>query len=129
MADTGASRLAGLELDSGKSGDALLPSARAVEFRMTGKADAPQSTLSLWYREPAAIWEEALPVGNGFLGAMVFGGVPTERVQFNEHTVWTGRPHSYAHDGAVKALPEMRRLLQKMRQLENKEYRVPSSSA
>jgi alpha-L-fucosidase 2 len=67
--------------------------------------------LSLWYRAPAVKWEEALPVGNGHLGAMVFGGVAAERIQFNEHTVWTGQPHSYARAGAVKALPEIRRLL------------------
>jgi hypothetical protein len=115
VANTGASRLVGPELDSDEPGGALLSSARAAELPMTNKADAPQSTLSLWYRQPAAMWEEALPVGNGFLGVMVFGGVPTEHIQFNEHTVWTGRPHSYAHDGAAKALPEMRRLLQEMR--------------
>ena len=61
---------------------------------------------------PANNWNEALPVGNGYMGAMVFGGVTTEHIQFNEHTVWTGQPHSYAHEGAVKFLPEIRRLLQ-----------------
>jgi alpha-L-fucosidase 2 len=85
-------------------------------------ADAPRppeaSPLSLWYRAPAEKWEEALPVGNGHLGAMVFGGASTEHVQFNEHTVWTGRPHSYARPGAVQALPELRRLLFEMRSLE-----------
>ncbi|MBM3859052.1 MAG: glycoside hydrolase family 95 protein [Verrucomicrobia bacterium] len=69
------------------------------------------SDLKLWYRQPATAWEEALPVGNGHMGAMIYGGVPTERVQFNEHTVWTGQPHCYAHKGAVKFLPEIRRLL------------------
>jgi alpha-L-fucosidase 2 len=124
VANKGVSRLAGLDLDLSEPGGAFLPSARAAELRMTGKADAPQSALSLWYRQPASTWEEALPVGNGFLGAMVFGGVPTEHIQFNEHTVWTGQPHSYAHDGAVKALPEMRRLLQEMRQLELEAYKI-----
>ena len=42
---------------------------------------------------------------------MVFGGTNKERIQFNEHTVWTGKPHSYAHEGAVKFLPEIRNLL------------------
>lgn len=46
---------------------------------------------------------------------MVFGGVTTERIQFNEHTVWTGKPHDYAHQGAVKFLPEIRRLLEEGR--------------
>ena len=124
LAKTGESRLAGLEPDSSKPGGALLPSARAAELRMTGKADAPRMPLSLWYRQPAEKWEEALPVGNGHMGAMVFGGVPTEHIQFNEHTVWTGQPHSYAHEGAVKALPEMRRLLQEMRQLEREAFTI-----
>ena len=44
----------------------------------------------LWYRQPAVAWTEALPVGNGRLGAMVFGGTATERLQLNEDTLWTG---------------------------------------
>ena len=52
------------------------------------------------------------------MGAMVFGGVTTERIQFNEHTVWTGKPHDYAHQGAVKFLPEIRRLLEEGRAAE-----------
>ena len=67
--------------------------------------------LQLWYRQPAAKWIEALPVGNGRLGAMVFGGVPEERIQFNEDTLWAGGPRDYAHHGAVRYLPEIRRLL------------------
>ena len=69
------------------------------------------SDLVLWYGEPAAEWTEALPVGNGRLGAMVFGGTAAERIQFNEDTVWQGEPHDYANPGAVEALPEIRRLL------------------
>ena len=67
--------------------------------------------LCLWYTRPAKTWTEALPIGNGYMGAMVYGGVNTEHIQFNEHTVWTGKPHDYAHKGAVKYLPEIRRLL------------------
>ena len=75
--------------------------------------------LTLWYPQPAAKgMSEALPVGNGCIGAMVHGGVPTEHIQFNEHTIWTGQPHSYAHLGATKSLPDIRRLLQEMRKLE-----------
>ena len=81
------------------------------------QAEAPRGGDSiLWYRQPAGTWEEALPVGNGHLGAMVFGGVPEEHIQFNEHTLWTGRPHAYHHEGAVKFLPDIRRLLQEGRQ-------------
>ncbi len=74
--------------------------------------------LCLWYLRPANGWTDALPVGNGQMGAMVFGGITTERIQFNEHTVWTGKPHDYAHEGAAKALPEIRRLLQEGRAAE-----------
>lgn len=70
--------------------------------------DAP---LALRYDTPARNWNEALPVGNGRLGAMVFGGTAEERLQVNEDTVWAGEPHDYAHPGAVKYLPEIRRLL------------------
>jgi alpha-L-fucosidase 2 len=71
----------------------------------------PISPLTLWYRQPASTWLEALPIGNGRLGAMVFGGTAHERIQFNEDTIWTGEPHEYQHEGAAKYLPEIRRLL------------------
>jgi alpha-L-fucosidase 2 len=52
-----------------------------------------QGALTLWYEAPAADWErEALPIGNGALGAMIYGGIAVERVQFNEKTLWTGGP-------------------------------------
>ena len=53
-----------------------------------GEAAPPESPWALWYRRPAARWLEALPVGNGRLGAMVFGGVSTERLALNESTFW-----------------------------------------
>lgn len=65
----------------------------------------------LWYPRPAREWLEALPVGNGRLAAMVFGGVEQERLQLNEGTVWAGGPHDYTHPDAAAALPEIRRLL------------------
>jgi alpha-L-fucosidase 2 len=67
--------------------------------------------MKLWYRQPAQKWTEALPVGNGRLGAMVFGGTEHEQLQFNEDTLWTGEPHEYQHDGAVEYLPTVRKLL------------------
>src|SRR5262249_20385009 len=70
-----------------------------------------QDTLTLWHRRPAALWVEALPVGNGRLGAMVFGGIVHERIQFNESTVWTGQPRDYAHKGAYRSLDRIRELL------------------
>jgi alpha-L-fucosidase 2 len=67
--------------------------------------------LKLWYRQPAEKWTEALPLGNGRLGAMVFGGTLNERVQFNEDTLWTGGPHEYHHEGAAEHLATVRKLL------------------
>ena len=75
-------------------------------------AVAPAEPLTLWYRKPAKKWEtEALPVGNGRLAAMVFGGVNNERIQFNEETVWDGVPTDYTNPQALEALPEVQRLL------------------
>jgi len=65
----------------------------------------------LWYRAPAANWNEALPIGNGRLGAMVFGGVADERLQLNEETVWAGQKLDRINPKAAGALPEIRRLL------------------
>ena len=80
--------------------------------RLAGDAAGPpDEPLSLWYRKPAAQWVEALPVANGRLGAMVFGGIRRERIQFNEHTVWTGEPHEYQHPGAYRSLQTLRELL------------------
>jgi len=72
---------------------------------------AAEAPLRLWYRQPAKTWVEALPVGNGRLGAMVFGGVTEERVQLNEDSVWSGRPQDADNPAAKEALPEIRRLL------------------
>ncbi len=72
----------------------------------------------LWYSEPAKNWVEALPVGNGYMGAMTFGGIEEERIQFNECTLWTGAPRDYARWGAAEALPEIRRLLFEGKQAE-----------
>jgi alpha-L-fucosidase 2 len=77
-----------------------------------------EAHLELWYDQPATRWVEALPLGNGRLGAMVFGGVTNEHLQFNESTLWTGKPHEYQHEGAAKFLPRMRDLLNQGRELE-----------
>ena len=74
--------------------------------------------LSLWYDAPATQWVEALPLGNGRLGAMVFGGTVRERIQFNESTIWTGGPRDYARPGARRSLPRLRELLYAGRQAE-----------
>lgn len=65
----------------------------------------------LQYGAPATKWVEALPIGNGHMGAMVFGNPSRERIQFNEDTLWTGQPMDYQHKDAAEVLPELRRLL------------------
>src|SRR3982751_3516284 len=75
------------------------------------RAAEPLNDLRLWYTQPAAKWEEALPVGSGRLGAMVFGGTAEERIQFNEDTLWTGDPHNYVRAGSDGGMLEGRRLL------------------
>ncbi len=65
----------------------------------------------IWFNTPAEEWIEALPVGNGRLGAMVFGRVDVERIQFNEDTRWSGGPYSQVTEGGSKYLPEIRRLI------------------
>ena len=63
----------------------------------------------LWYENEAKVWEEALPIGNGKIGAMVFGGVKTEHLQINEDTVWFGGPRDRNNPDALKYLPEIRK--------------------
>ena len=65
--------------------------------------------LLLWYTQPAAAWEEALPLGNGRTGAMVFGGVQTERLQLNDNTLWSGYPEPGNNPNASKYLPLVRK--------------------
>ncbi len=73
---------------------------------------AAEAPLALWYRQPARNWKQALPVGNGRLGAMVFGGIATERLALNEDTVWSGAPVKDVQDlGLAAQIPEVRRLL------------------
>jgi len=73
--------------------------------------DGDWTRLKLWYRQPAKEWTEALPVGNGRLGAMVFGGVPEEHLQLNEDTIWAGHPIERDRVGAYKFLPAIRQML------------------
>src|SRR5271157_3881490 len=72
---------------------------------------ADPSALTLWFRQPAKVWTEALPVGNGNLGAMVFGGIEHERIQLNEHSLWSGHPVLEDSADAREAIAQMRKLL------------------
>lgn len=67
--------------------------------------------LCLWYAQPAKEWLEALPLGNGRLGAMISGGVPQETLSLNEGTLWAGGPHCYDSQEGRAALPAIRRLI------------------
>jgi alpha-L-fucosidase 2 len=69
----------------------------------------PSNTI--WFSAPAAKWDEAIPVGNGRLGGMVFGGIEEDRIQLNEETYWSGGPYSTVVKGGHKFLPEIQRLV------------------
>lgn len=81
-------------------------------------ARAQEQPLKLWYHQPAQKWTEALPIGNGRLGAMIYGNPLNEHIQFNEETLWSGGPHDYQRNGAVKHLQPIRQLLQEGKQAE-----------
>src|SRR5690242_9852685 len=77
----------------------------------TTRMHATKDELRLWYDRPANSWVEALPVGNGRLGAMVFGGVEVGHLQLNEDTLWSGGPRDWNNPAAREVLPEIRRLI------------------
>ncbi len=71
-----------------------------------------QLPLKLWYKQPSgSVWENALPIGNGKLGAMVYGNVATETLQLNEHTVWSGGPNRNDNPLALDSLTKLRELI------------------
>ena len=72
-----------------------------------GQGRPESDNLTLWYRQQAAQWTEALPLGNGRLGAMVFGGVHEDRVQINEATLWGGGVHDYVNPQARERLAKL----------------------
>lgn len=87
------------------AGAALAAPVRAAE----SPPAAPGNQL--WYQQPAKEWTEALPIGNGRIGAMLFGGIAEERLQLNEDTLWAGGPYDPANPEAKGALAEVRRLI------------------
>lgn len=90
------------------AGAAEIASSRNSIF---GSQPSSGSFNLLWYRQPASSWNEALPIGNGRLGAMIFGGVREERIQLNEDSIWAGKKMDRINPEAAKAVPEVRRLL------------------
>jgi len=85
--------------------------ALSLSLRAAIEQPTPTQDLRLWYTQPAANWNEALPIGNGRLGAMVFGGVAEEHLQLNEDTVWAGEKRDRMNPAGPAAVKEVRRLL------------------
>ncbi|MBS1520858.1 MAG: glycoside hydrolase family 95 protein [Bacteroidetes bacterium] len=79
---------------------------------------AQSNGLKLWYKQPAVKWTDALPIGNGTLGAMIYGDPGRDHIQFNEQTLWTGGPRAYDRKGAYQYLPVIRKLLADGKQAE-----------
>jgi alpha-L-fucosidase 2 len=88
---------------------AAFPLASILPIRVTD--DLTPDELVLWYDKPATEWTDALPIGNGRLGAMIFGGTSREQLQLNEDTLYAGSPYDPNNPEALKALPEARRLI------------------
>ena len=65
----------------------------------------------LWYDQPAQTWTQALPIGNGVMGGMVFGTPAVEHIQINEETIWAGQPNNVVNPNAKKVLPKVRQLI------------------
>jgi alpha-L-fucosidase 2 len=76
-----------------------------------GASNSDQRDMVLWYQQPATEWLEAMPLGNGMIGAMVFGGAPQERIALNESSFWSGRPHDYDDTNAFQYFGQIRDLV------------------
>lgn len=82
-----------------------------VSFQVAAQNRKDDPNLKLWYNKPAGIWEEALPLGNGKTGAMVFGGITRERFQLNDNTLWSGYPASGNNSDGPTVLPQVRKAI------------------
>ncbi len=71
----------------------------------------PAGDMVLWYRQPGVKWLDAMPIGDGYMGAMVFGGIQQERIALNESSFWSGRPHDYNDTNAINYFPQIRDLV------------------
>ncbi len=92
-----------------QSANLLLAQTKDITEKINNRAFNPSTIL--WNDTPAQKWEDALPVGNGRLGAMVFGKNKEERIQLNEETYWSGGPYSTVVKGGYKVLPEIQKLV------------------
>ncbi len=103
----------------GVFGSLIQPQANANLGRVSNIMDKDfNPATTIWFSSPATKWDEAIPVGNGRLGAMVFGTVEEERIQLNENTNWSGGPYSTVVKGGYKVLPEIQKLVFSERYLE-----------
>src|SRR5438094_588862 len=93
------------------TGPVARPASPAQAVAFGADAGPPTRPLTLWYRRPATQWVEALPIGNGRLGGMIFGDVVHERIQLNEDTLWAGGPYAPENPDALAALPLVRQLI------------------
>lgn len=82
-----------------------------LAFGLISTFVSAQRNNQLWYDKPAEKWTDALPIGNGRIGAMIYAGVENDHIQFNEETLWTGKPRNYNRKGASAYLAEIRKLL------------------
>jgi alpha-L-fucosidase 2 len=89
-----------------------LASAPSRESSTANQApEAKKRDMVLWYRQPGEKWLDAMPIGNGYMGAMVFGGIQQERIGLNESSFWSGRPHDYNDTNAIKYFSKIRDLV------------------
>lgn len=85
------------------------PPNEALPSKQTTEAN--KRDMVLWYRQPGEKWLDAMPIGNGYMGGMVFGGIRQERIALNESSFWSGRPHDYNDTNAIQYFPQIRDLV------------------
>lgn len=83
----------------------------SVLFSCTQAKEQGDKVMELYFNRPASVWAEAIPIGNGRLGGMVFGGVEEEKIQTNDDTFWSGEPRNVQNPSAAQYLPQIRQLL------------------
>ena len=112
------SRRSVLQAISALAGRMALYPRKALGFLSSEKDLARgRANLELWYRQPAGSWFEALPVGNGHTGAMVYGGIHLERISLNSDSLWSGAPRDWNNPKAKEVLPQVRKAV-----LEDRDY-------